>query len=405
MTASLTNRSILLIISGGIAAYKSLDLVRRLRDEGASVQCILTEGGSKFITPLSVSTLSGKTAYTDLFSAHMDELMGHIRLSRTCDLIVIAPASANMLAKIAHGLADNLASAVVLASDKPVLIAPSMNTVMWQNAATQANIATLRARGVKQVGPNSGFLACGEDGTGRMSDPEDIVHAIKNHFIVAAPLSGLRALVTSGPTYEPIDPVRFIGNRSSGKQGHAIAVALAMQGADVTLITGPTVLPDPTGIQTIHIETAQDMLTECQAAGVIDIAVCAAAVADWRPSNVSRSKLKKGDEIPALTLTENTDILATLSRSATSRPKLIVGFAAETDNLLANAEAKFIRKGCDWLVANNVDDGRVFGDDENEVTLLQRDTTGQITTSHWDRSSKQDIANKLATCIVGYFAR
>lgn len=408
MSSALASRTILLIISGGIAAYKSLDLIRRLKDEGAQVRCILTEGGAKFITPLSVSALSGQPVFTNLFSEDEEERMGHIRLSRETDLIVVAPATANMLAKMAHGLADNLASAVLLASNKPVLIAPAMNSMMWQHPATQANIATLASRGVRQVGPASGMLACGEEGAGRLADIDDIVAAIRGYFADNKPLSGRWALVTSGPTYEPIDPVRFLGNRSSGKQGHAIAVALAAQGADVTLVTGPTALPAPQGITTIAIETAQEMMQACQsiaAKAPLDIAVCAAAVADWRPDTSATAKLKKGDSAtpPCLTLTENPDILATLSAAGTMRPKLVVGFAAETDHVMEHAQAKFARKGCDWLLANQVGKGKGFGQDENQVTLIKRADGGDIGCDSWPTMSKHEIAETLTNHIVRFF--
>ena len=400
MTSSLQNKTLLLIISGGIAAYKSLDLIRRLKDDGARVRCILTDGGAKFITPLSVSALSGEPVFTNLFSDEQEERMGHINLSRDSDLIIVAPASANMLAKMAHGLADNLASAVLLASNKPVMIAPAMNSMMWEHPATQANIATLKTRGVKQIGPASGSLACGEVGAGRMSDPDEIVKAIQNHFAVAGPLTGKKALVTSGPTFEPLDPVRFIGNRSSGKQGHAIAAALAAQGADVTLVTGPTSLPDPSGVTSVYIETAKEMLEACQNVGRVDIAICAAAVADWRPETKAESKMKKDGMTASVALTENPDILATLAAPSPQRPKLVIGFAAETDNVLENATMKFKRKGCDWLLANKVGAKETFGQDTNEVTLLKRDAQGAITQDAWPRSSKKDIARLLVDAVA-----
>lgn len=402
MGQSLLHRSILLIISGGVAAYKSLDLIRRLKEEGARVRCVLTDGGAKFITPLSVTVLSGEPVFTNMFSDDHEEMLGHIKLSRESDLIVIAPASANMMAKMAHGLAEGLAATLLLASNKPILIAPSMNCMMWQHPATQANIATLVTRGIKQVGPASGSLACGEEGAGRMSEPEAILAAIKSHFETDAPLRGKKALVTSGPTYEPLDPVRFIGNRSSGKQGHAIALALAAQGAEVTLVTGPTALADPAGIETIHIETAREMLAACEKRKNVDIVVCAAAVADWRPETESAGKLKKGEAKPAaLALTENPDILATLSQSGASRPRLVIGFAAETDDLMNNAAAKIARKGCDWLVANSVQGGQVFGEEENEVILFTLDPhSGGVTSEPWPRASKAAVATRLVDKIV-----
>lgn len=405
--SSLSNRRLLLIISGGIAAYKSLDLIRRLRDEGAAVRCILTSGGAQFITPLSVSALSGEPVFMNMFSPEEEQRLGHIRLSREADLIVIAPASADMIAKMAHGLADTLASAVLLAApDKPVLIAPAMNSRMWAHPATRANIAALAAREIKQIGPNAGALACGEEGAGRMSEVPEILDAIKAHF-ANGPLAGKKALVTSGPTYEPLDPVRFIGNRSSGKQGHAIAEALAASGADVTLVSGPTALPDPPGLRTIRIGTAREMLEACQANGPYDMAVCAAAVADWRPAEESGQKIKKtpGASAPAVTLTENPDILATLAKSGAARPRLVIGFAAETGDLEKHATEKFTRKGCDWLLANDVGGGKIFGGDENEIVFFAKDGNGEIMCENWDRASKDDVARRLAEKIAAYFQK
>lgn len=280
------------------------------------------------------------------------------------------------------------------------MIAPAMNSMMWEHPATQANIAILKARGVKQIGPASGHLACGETGAGRMSEPDDILKAVQNHFAASGPLTGKKALVTSGPTFEPLDPVRFLGNRSSGKQGHAIAAALAAQGADVTLVTGPTSLPDPSGVTSVYIETAKEMLEACQNVGRVDIAVCAAAVADWRPETKAESKMKKGTAHPILALTENPDILATLSAPSPQRPKLVIGFAAETDNVLENATMKFQRKGCDWLLANKVGAKETFGQDTNEVTLLKRGAQGAITQDAWPRASKMDIATRLVDAVA-----
>ena len=407
MSAALDSRNILLIISGGIAAYKSLDLIRRLKEDGAQVRCILTEGGAKFITPLSVAALSGHPVNSDLFSEEEEQRLGHIRLSREADLIVVAPATANTLAKMAHGLADNLASAVLLASNKPVMIAPAMNSMMWQHPATQANLAILQQRGVLQVGPASGLLACGEEGAGRLAPIEEIVGAINAFFTSTHPLSGKRALVTSGPTFEPLDPVRFLGNRSSGKQGHAIASALADLGADVTLVTGPTALPDPPRVKTIRIETACEMLAACLSVQApLDVAVCAAAVADWRPETSANSKIKKEGKVtpPAITLTENPDILATLSQPGATRPKLVIGFAAETDDVMANAQAKFARKGCDWLLANQVGKDIGFGQECNQVTLIKRTNDSKLTSEPWPAQSKREIALNLAQCIARFFS-
>ena len=403
MSSPLSSRRILLVISGGIAAYKSLDLIRRLKDEGASVRCILTEGGAKFITPLSVSALSGEPCFSNLFSEEEEERLGHIRLSREADVIVVAPATANMLAKMAHGLADNLASAVLLASNKPVFVAPAMNSMMWQHPATRANIATLKERGVRQIGPASGMLACGEEGAGRLADLEDILNALRHYFCETGSLAGRTALVTSGPTFEPLDPVRFLGNRSSGKQGNAIAAALAAQGASVTLVTGPTALPAPERVNTIQVETARDMLAACQSVGSVDIAVCAAAVADWRPEMAAPTKLKKGEASPSISLTENPDILATLSQDTPARPKLVIGFAAETDNVMENATAKFARKGCDWLMVNEVGKDIGFGQDNNKVTLLKHEANGSLSSDPWPAMTKREIAQNLTDHIFRYF--
>ena len=403
MNNALQNRRILLIISGGIAAYKCLDLIRRLREAGARVRCVLTKGGAQFVTPLSVSALSEEKVYTELWSLTDESEMGHIRLSREADLVVVAPASTNMIAKMAQGMADDLASTVLLATDKPVMIAPAMNVMMWQNAATQANIATLKQRNIKILGPNSGMMACGEEGAGRMVEPADILAAIVAHFSVPGALAGKRALVTSGPTFEPLDPVRYIGNRSSGKQGHAIAEALQQKGAETILVTGPTQLADIAGIKTIHVETAQEMLAACESVLPVDVAVCAAAVADWRPAEFSADKIKKGMGNPALELMENPDILAKIADAKNRRPRLVIGFAAETNNMLDNARAKFERKGCDWLIANEVGAGKAFDQNENQVTLLRRNSQKIVTEENWSRQSKQDIARQLVDEITKFF--
>ncbi len=401
MTTTLQNKRVLLIISGGIAAYKSLDLIRRLRERGVIVRCVLTAGGAKFVTPLSVSALSEQPVYTDLWSLTDERDMGHIRLSRESDLIIVAPCSANMIAKMAHGLADDLASTVLLAADKPVMIVPAMNGQMWSHAATQANVATLLQRGVRQIGPAAGLMACGEVGEGRMADIPDILTAVEQFFAPRVLLSGVRALVTSGPTFEPLDPVRFIGNRSSGKQGHAIARALQARGVDTVLVTGPTHQADPAGVQTIHVETARDMLEACQNALPADIAVCAAAVSDWRPETMFEHKLKKGMAEPVVTMTENPDILATLSVAGNRRPRLVVGFAAETENLLQNAAQKIERKQCDLLIANLVGPGQGFDRDTNQVTLIRRDGTQP---DAWPEMTKDQIAEKIVDQITKVFA-
>ena len=393
----LAGKRILLVISGGIAAYKSLELIRRLRERGVSVRAILTKGGAAFVTPLSVAALSEHKVYQDLFSLTDESEMGHIRLSREADLVVVAPASADLVAKLTHGIADDLASTTLLATDKSVLIAPAMNTMMWENAATKANMATLKSRGIRQVGPNAGDLACGEVGGGRMAEPMEILAAIENYFGAEAPLSGRRAIVTSGPTFEAIDPVRFIGNRSSGKQGHAIAAALARRGAATLLVSGPTNEPDPAGVEVKHIESAEQMLAACRAALPADIAVCAAAVADWRPAKLADQKIKKAASDPApIALLRNPDILATLSAAGNQRPRLVVGFAAETEDLIANAKKKLVAKGCDFIVANDVSTGTgTFGGGENTVHLVGKDGV-----EDWPRLSKQDVAERLVDTIV-----
>lgn len=400
----LNGKRVLLIISGGIAAYKSLDLIRRLRERGAAVRCVLTEGGAQFVTPLSVAALSEDKVYGDLFLLTDESDMGHIRLSREADLIVAAPATADLLAKMATGLAGDLASAVLLAADKPVLVAPAMNTMMWRHPATQRNVQILAGWGVQRVGPRPGDLACGETGDGRMAEPLEIVAAIEAMLVPAGPLSGKRALVTSGPTFEAIDPVRYIANRSSGRQGHAIAAALARHGAGTILVAGPTALPDPAGVKTVHVETAAQMLAACEAALPVDLAVCAAAVADWRPQAPANRKLKKDGKTPVLHLAENTDILARLSAPGRTRPALVVGFAAETAadalELVTLAAAKRTRKGCDWMLANDVSIAAgTFGGEANTVHLI--DAAG---VEHWPRLDKDAVGERLAARIGKYFS-
>lgn len=395
----LDGKRILLIIAGGIAAYKSLLLIRRLRDRGANVRCVLTEGGAQFVTPLSVAALSEDKVYRDLFSLTDENEMGHIRLSREADLVVVAPATADLMAKMAAGRADDLASTVLLATDKPVLVAPAMNVMMWQNAATRRNAAQLISDGVHMIGPDAGDLACGEIGSGRMSEPEDILAAIEKLVApeAAGPLTDVRALVTSGPTYEPIDPVRYIANRSSGKQGHAIARALGDAGAAVTLVTGPTKEIDPPAAKVVHVETAEQMLAACHDALPVDVAVCAAAVADWRVARPGNSKIKRnGNGTPSLDLVENPDILATLSHLKRGRPTLVVGFAAETDSVIDHATAKRLTKGCDWILANDVSaDTGVFGGDHNTVHLI--DENGAET---WPKATKLEVGARLADRIA-----
>ena len=395
------DKNILLIVSGGIAAYKALELIRLLRGKGYGVRCVLTPAGAQFVTPLSLQALSESKVFSDLFSLTDESEMGHIQLSRSADLVVVAPATANILARMAAGLADDLATTLLLATDKPVLAAPAMNVRMWLHAATQANFSTLSARGVRFVGPDDGAMACGEFGPGRMAEPPVIVAAIEAMLSDEKPLAGRHAVVTSGPTHEPIDPVRYIANRSSGKQGHAIAAALAGLGARVTLVSGPVNQPDPAGVAVKRVETAAEMLAACEAALPADIFVAAAAVADWRVENAAGGKIKKqqGAPAPVFSLVTNPDILATISQSGTRRPKLVVGFAAETDDLLANAQGKLARKGCDWIVANDVSPATgIMGGDENAIHLV----TAQGV-EDWPRLRKDDVARRLAARIAAAF--
>lgn len=406
MSDVLNNRRILLIIAGGIAAYKSLELIRRLRDHGASVRAVLTNAGAEFITPLSVSTLTSDKVYQDLFDLTDTAAIGHIELSRDADLIVVVPATANILARMAAGLANDLATTLLLATDKPVLVAPAMNVRMWSHRATQRNIEQLMADGVHFIGPNEGDMACGEFGPGRMAEPAEILAAIQEHFSETAfsgepPLKGRRVLVTSGPTHEPIDPVRYLANRSSGKQGHAIATALARMGADVTLVSGPTNLAPPAGVTLKRVETAREMLAACEASLPVDVAICAAAVADWRVDVDATQKIKKtaGAVTPSLKLVENPDILATLSKLAKGRPELVIGFAAETEKVIEHAIAKRQRKGCDWIVANDVSpETGVMGGDLNTVHLISADGT-----EDWPLLPKQAVAERLARSVLAYF--
>ena len=409
---TLANKRVLLVIGGGIAAYKALDLVRRLRERGGEVRAVMTEAAKAFVTPLSVASLTGERVYDDLFSLTDESEMGHIELSRVADLLVVAPATANLMAKMAHGIADDLASTLLLATDKRVLLAPSMNVRMWLHPSTQRNVARLAEDGVLTVGPEDGVMACGEYGPGRMAEPLEIVAAVeaalaagtaiplpnsirRSAFVPNSPplLAGHRVVVTSGPTHEPLDPVRYIANRSSGRQGHAIAIAAASAGAEVVLVSGPVALPDPPGLRVVHVETARDMMAAVEAALPADIVVAAAAVADWRPVVEAGHKIKKqpGDPAPMLRLEENPDILAAIARRTAGRPRLVVGFAAETDQLLANARSKLDRKGCDMIVANDVGQGTdVMGGPTNEVSLVTR-----AGTEAWPRLDKAEVARRL----------
>ncbi|MCO4841794.1 MAG: bifunctional phosphopantothenoylcysteine decarboxylase/phosphopantothenate--cysteine ligase CoaBC [Yoonia sp.] len=392
----LADKHILLIIGGGIAAFKSLDLIRRLRERSAKVTPVLTKAGSQFVTPLSVSALAGEKIYQDLFDLTAEAEMGHIELSRAADLIVVAPGTADLMAKMAGGFANDLASTLLLATDTRVLVAPSMNVRMWDHPATQRNLATLKGDGVLTVGPNEGDMACGEYGYGRMAEPLEIVAAIET-ALSDGPLKGKHVLVTSGPTHEPIDPVRYIANRSSGAQGTAIARALAALGADVTFVTGPADVPPPQGVRVVKVQTAAEMLAAVTDVPHAEAAVFAAAVADWRVSNAGPSKIKKdGNGLPTLEFAENPDILATVSKLTKNRPSLVVGFAAETDDVIANATAKRLRKGCDWIVANDVSPATgIMGGAENDVTLITADGS-----EDWPRMGKDDVAKRLAAKIA-----
>jgi phosphopantothenoylcysteine decarboxylase/phosphopantothenate--cysteine ligase len=388
---------ILLIVGGGIAAYKALELVRLARKAGLAVRPVLTAAGAQFVTPLSLSALSEDKVYSELFSLTDEAEMGHIELSRSADLVVVAPATADLMAKAAAGLASDLASTTLLATDKPVLMAPAMNVRMWEHPATRRNLAALQADGVLFVGPDEGPMACGEYGEGRMAEPAAILEAIQAALAGAAgkPLAGRRALVTAGPTAEPIDPVRVITNRSSGKQGFAIARALAALGAEVTLVAGPVAQPTPPGVARVDVETAREMLAACEAALPADVAVCVAAVADWRPEHAGARKIKKDGNGPApIALVENPDILATLAKSA-RRPRLVVGFAAETNDVEAHARAKLDRKGCDWIVANDVSTPGIMGGDENAVAIVSR-----AGVERWPTLAKGEVARKLAQRIA-----
>ncbi|HET6971302.1 MAG TPA: bifunctional phosphopantothenoylcysteine decarboxylase/phosphopantothenate--cysteine ligase CoaBC [Phenylobacterium sp.] len=396
----MSEKRVLLIVGGGVAAYKALELTRLLRKAGVGVRPILTRAGAEFVTPLSLSALAEDKVYSEHFSLTDEAEMGHIELSRSADLVVVAPATADLMAKAANGLAGDLASTTLLATDKPVLMAPAMNVRMWEHAATQRNLAQLKADGVLFVGPDEGAMACGEYGPGRMAEPPAIFEAIQAALAgpAARPLTGRRAIVTAGPTAEAIDPVRLLTNRSSGKQGYAIAGALAALGAEVTLVSGPTALAAPPGVRRLDVESAREMLAACEASLPADIAVCVAAVADWRPESVGAGKIKKdGGGPPAIRLVENPDILATLSK-ARARPRLVVGFAAETDAVEQHAQAKLAKKGCDWIVANDVSIEGTMGGDDNAVAIVSK---GGI--ERWERLAKGEVARRLAARIAEEF--
>ena len=401
---------VLLVITGSIAAVKSLDLIRGLRSKDIEVTCVLTKGGEAFVTPLSCASLSGNKVYQELFSLTDETEMGHIRLSREHDLVVVAPASADFLAKMVHGLADDLASTLLLATDKPVLVAPAMNVKMWEHKATQRNVKQLKQDGIAFVGPSKGSLACGEEGEGRMMEPEAIQKEIEKFLKGKGsrrkskqsdlPLAGVKALITSGPTREKIDPVRYISNHSSGKQGHAIAAAMAQQGAEVTLVSGPTSCPDPDGARMIRVESAREMHDACMECLPVDVAICTAAVADWGVPEASKQKIKrsgKGEDF-TLVFAENPDILLELSRHKQYRPPLVVGFAAESEHVVENARVKLERKGCDWIVANDVLGGDVFDSDENTVHLITA-----ASEESWPKMSKEEVAEHLVMKITDHF--
>ncbi len=403
-------KRVLLIVSGGIAAYKSLELVGNLKNAGIAIRCILTPGGAQFVTTLSLATLSEDTVYEDLFSVTDQGGIGHIELSRDADLLVVAPATADIIAKMRAGMADDLATAALLATDKPILIAPAMNIRMWEHEATQENLAVLRARGVNVIGPEEGDMACGEFGIGRMSEPDAITNAIEKLFQGTNSrdaainckrnhkLAGKKALVTSGPTHEPLDPVRYIANRSSGRQGHAIAAALAQQGADTVMISGPTNLSNPIGVTVHRVGSASEMLEACKRELPADIVVCAAAVADWRALHPTDEKIKKNGVVATLELTENPDILSFLSQSKSNRPRLIVGFAAETGSVVDKALDKLARKKCDWMIANDVSVGtKTFGGANNTVHIIDQNGI-----ENWPEMSKESIGDRLADRIANH---
>ena len=392
VAAALGGRRILLIIGGGIAAYKSLDLIRRVQERGAALRVIMTTAAHHFVTPLAVGALCGERAHTDLFDPRSELDVGHIRLARDCDLVVVAPATADLIARMASGRADDLAAAVLLATDKPILIAPAMNPQMWAAKATRRNLARLVADGVHVVGPNAGEMAeRGEAGIGRMAEPLEIAAAVEALLRRRGPLAGQRVLVTSGPTAEPIDPVRIIANRSSGKQGHAIAAAAAAAGADVVLVSGPVSVPDPPGVAVVRVETAQQMLAAVEEALPVEVAVFAAAVADWRPRHSSRNKIKKHGKPPTIELVENPDILSSIARRKSGRPRLVIGFAAETDHVIANAKAKLAKKGCDWILANDVSpETGIMGGDVNTIHVVTADGV-----ESWPPQSKPEVARAL----------
>lgn len=394
-------KSILLIITGGIAAYKSLELIRKLKERNIDVTCVLTKSGSEFVTPLSVASLSGNHVFSELFNLTDENKMGHIELSRSTDLVLVAPATTNIISKMAYGSCDDLASTILMATNKPVMVVPAMNVRMWHNNATQRNIQTLIDDGIRFIGPNKGDMACGEYGLGRMSEPQEIINSIieYDNSLIHQPLKNFSAFVTAGPTREKIDPVRFISNESSGKQGYAIAQSLFNMGAKTTLITGPTNIPLPEGPSIIKVNTAEEMLDACEQQLPADITICSAAVSDYRVNNKKNSKIKKTGENISLDLSENPDILKRISKRNANRPSLVIGFAAETGEVEKNAKLKLYSKGCDWILANDVSDGKVFNQDINKITFITDSLTEK-----WNEMSKDDVASKLSTNIINHFS-
>lgn len=388
------SKSILLVIGGGIAAYKSLELIRRARERGISTRAIITKAGTEFVTPLTVAALSGNKVHTDMFDLGDQTEMGHIQLSRSADLVVVAPATADLIAKLANGIASDLASTMLLATDKPVLVAPAMNVRMWEHPANKRNVETLKKDGVHFIGPNDGEMACGEYGPGRMAEPHEILEAVETLLTLPGPLKGYKALVTAGPTHEPLDPVRFLANRSSGKQGYAIAGALAKAGAETILVSGPVEIAPPPHVKLLRVQTGREMLAACESVLPVDIAVMTAAVADWRPETSANNKIKKtNDGVPSVKLTANPDILATLA-AGPKRPSLLIGFAAETENVIAHATEKRLKKACDWIIANDVS-GDVMGGNRNTVHVIT--SSGS---ESWPELDKTEVAARLAARIA-----
>lgn len=392
------NRNVLLIVSGGIAAYRALEVARTLRRDGVSVTPVMTPAAQAFITPLSLEVLCGQPVHQELFSPNQESQIGHIALARAADLVLVCPATANLLARMANGFADDLATTLLLATTAPILVAPAMNVRMWDHPATQKNLETLRLRGVNFIGPEAGAMACGEEGVGRLAEPSDIAAEVRRLLNARRELQGRRVLVTAGPTVEPLDPVRFISNRSSGRQGYAIAEALARHGAEVTLVSGPVSLPAPFGVERINVRTAREMHEACLRVLPVDAAICVAAVSDWRAKAASSEKIKKNGQPPVLELEENPDILASLCH-VPQRPSLVIGFAAETERPLEHGRAKRLRKGCEWLLVNDVSEGRIFDATHNQVWFLAEETE-----ENWPEMSKAALAEELTQRVISFFS-